>query len=62
MGIIHVWALFSNIIFIKPVFFFIEIFLKFVVRTNDKKSTLVQVMAWSWTGNKPSPETILTSV
>ena len=26
----------------------------------DYKSVLVQVMAWRWTGDKPSPEAMMT--
>ena len=36
----------------------IRILLKFVPKGN--KSTLVQVMAWRWTSDKPVPERMLT--
>ena len=39
----------------------IQISLKFVPRSPvDNKSTLVQVMAWHRTGDKPLPELMLT--
>ena len=39
----------------------IQISLKFVPRSPiDNKATLVQVMAWCRTGNKPLPELMLT--
>ena len=39
----------------------IQISLKFVPRSPvDNKPTLVQVMAWSRTGDKPLPEPMLT--
>ena len=39
----------------------IQFSLKFVAKcTIDNKSTLVQVMAWLQTGDKPLPETMLT--
>ena len=38
----------------------IQISLKFVPRGSiDNKLTLVQVMAWRWTGDKPSPEPVM---
>ena len=40
----------------------IKISLKFLpYGPVDKKSTLVQVMAWCWTGNKPLPQPVLTT-
>ena len=39
----------------------IPISLKFIPRSPiDNKPALVQVMAWSWTGDKPLPEPMLT--
>ena len=40
----------------------IQISLRFVGPRgpNDSKSSLAQVMAWHWTGNKPLSETMLT--
>ena len=39
----------------------IKISLKFVAKGSiDKKSELVQVMTWCWTGDKPLPEPMLT--
>ena len=39
----------------------IHISLKFVPKSPiDNKPTLVQVMAWGWTGGKPLPELTLT--
>ena len=39
----------------------IRVSLEFISRSPiDNKLALVQVMAWSWTGNKPLPEPMLT--
>ena len=48
-------------IFINEKFcIFIRISLKFVHKGPiDNKSTLVQVMAWRWSGVKPLPESML---
>ena len=51
-----------NDIFINDFFFiFTRLSLKFVPKGSiDKKTALVQVMAWRRTGDKPLPEPMLT--
>ena len=39
----------------------IQMSMKLVLRSPiDKKSALVRVMAWRWTGDKPLPEPMMT--
>ena len=54
-------AIFKRIFLNENIRISIMISLKFVPRVpNDNKSTLVQVMAWRRTGDKPLPDLMLT--
>ena len=61
MAAISQTTLSSAFLWMKRFFISIRISLKFVPKGPiDNKAALVQVMAWSWTGDKPLPEPMLT--
>ena len=54
-------VIFNCIFLNENVRILIQISLKLVPRSpTDNKPSLVQVMAWRWTGDKPLPEPMIT--
>ena len=54
---------FSSTFLAKNILILFKISLKFAPNDlTDNMSALVQVMAWCWTGDKPSPDTMLAHI